>query len=217
MQGDAVAESHQQEQEFDFSGGLPCLDFANTLGGRLRERPRERLRYYSDLISWARQSGSLTDLEAQRLLREARRRPGEAAAVLERATALREAIYRVFSAVVGERFPEAADLRLLNNALSDALSWSRIVPSGDGFAWDWAGRGERLEQLMWPVARSAAELLTSADLSRVRECAETGCGWLFLDTSRNRSRQWCDMKVCGNRAKARRHYARSKLARRSHR
>ncbi|MCL4370559.1 MAG: CGNR zinc finger domain-containing protein [Chloroflexi bacterium] len=62
--------------------------------------------------------------------------------------------------------------------------------------------------MLWPVARSAGELLTSSELGRVRKCAGYPCGRLFLDTSRNQSRRWCDMKSCGNLAKARRHYAR---------
>ncbi|MCB0153982.1 MAG: CGNR zinc finger domain-containing protein, partial [Anaerolineae bacterium] len=55
---------------------------------------------------------------------------------------------------------------------------------------------------------SAAELLTSDRLNRVGQCAGESCGWLFLDTTRNHSRRWCEMEHCGNRAKAKRHYRR---------
>jgi predicted RNA-binding Zn ribbon-like protein len=65
-----------------------------------------------------------------------------------------------------------------------------------------------MDQMLWPVARSAAELLTSERAGRVRECASETCSWLFLDGSRNGRRKWCDMASCGNRAKARRYYAR---------
>ncbi len=91
-----------------------------------------------------------------------------------------------------------------------ALARLRLVPGPDGLGWDWAADDRALDGVIWSVAHSAAELLTSERLDRVRECAESRCGWLFLDASRNRSRQWCDMKVCGNRAKARRHHARKK-------
>jgi predicted RNA-binding Zn ribbon-like protein len=212
MQGE-IDEAERQASAFEFSGGLPCLDFVNTLSGRLKDRPRERLRVYSDLISWGRQAGLLTDLEAQRLIREARRRPAQAATVLERAVGLREALYRLFSVAASGRVPNEDDLAALNAVLSVALSRSRIVLTDGGFGWDWADREDSLERALWPVARSAAQLLTSGELARVRECAETSCAWLFLDTSRNRSRQWCDMRACGNRAKARRHYARRKLGR----
>jgi predicted RNA-binding Zn ribbon-like protein len=64
----------------------------------------------------------------------------------------------------------------------------------------------------WWVARSAAELLTSKELTSVRECAGYDCGRLFMDGTKNRSRRWCDMASCGNRAKGRRHYERRKAA-----
>lgn len=40
------------------------------------------------------------------------------------------------------------------------------------------------------------------DPDRLRRCQNPDCAWLFIDRSRNRSRQWCEMGVCGNRAKA---------------
>jgi predicted RNA-binding Zn ribbon-like protein len=55
------------------------------------------------------------------------------------------------------------------------------------------------------VARSAAELLQSEELGRVRRCDGEDCRWLFLDTSRSRNRRWCDMADCGNTAKVRRY------------
>jgi predicted RNA-binding Zn ribbon-like protein len=79
---------------------------------------------------------------------------------------------------------------------------------GDGFVWDWHEVDGVLELPIWIVARSAADLLVSSELERVRECAGEKCDWLFLDASRNQSRRWCDMAACGNRAKAQRNYAR---------
>jgi predicted RNA-binding Zn ribbon-like protein len=195
---------------FDLSGGRACLDFANTLSKRLASRPRERLVGYGDLVAWSRQAGVVTEREAGALLREAQRRPAEAAAVLERAIHLREAIYRIFSAAAGERPAGGGDLATLNAALADALPLLGLVPAGDRFAWEWTTNGQRLDRMLWPVARSAADLLTAGELARVRECEAETCAWLFMDRSRNRSRRWCDMKACGNRAKARRHYERKK-------
>jgi predicted RNA-binding Zn ribbon-like protein len=169
----------------------------------------------------------LADHQAQRLLKEAARRPVDATAVLERAIALREAIYRIFSAISHERPLQAADLATFNAELSRALAQSRIVSTlrqpfdgaqdkaqdtaAEGFAWDWAGAGEALDQMLWPVVHDAAGLLTSEELDRVGQCADDRCGWLFLDTSRNRSRRWCSMEDCGNRAKARRYYERKRV------
>jgi len=76
--------------------------------------------------------------------------------------------------------------------------------------WLWAEGGKALDCVLWPIARSAADLLTEGPLGAIRRCEGKGCGWLFLDTSRNRTRRWCDMRICGNRAKARRHHERMK-------
>ena len=76
---------------------------------------------------------------------------------------------------------------------------------------DWTPEAVSAMQLD-TMDRSAAELLTSPDLPLVRECAGYDCGWLFMDTTKNRSRRWCDMATCGNRAKGRRHYERRRAA-----
>ncbi len=190
--------------------GWLCLDFANTADWHASEHPQEQLNSYVDFAEWAREVGLLSDRQAGRLKREAEQRADDAAVVLNRAIALREALYRIFSAMAHGLAPKTADLDILNGAITEALTRSRIVQVADGFAWGWNDAGDALDQMLWPVARSAADLLTEPDqLSRVGKCADDrGCGWLFVDTSRNRSRRWCDIKDCGNRAKQRRHYQR---------
>lgn len=195
-------------------GGRLSLDFANAVGWHASDHPQEWLTSYSDLVAWSQHAGIFTDREAQRLLKEAARHPVDATAVLERAIALREAIYRIFSAISHGLLPQAADLDTLNAELSGALARSQIVPTAEGFAWDWVGAEDTLDRMLWPVVYDAADLLTSEALERVGECAGDGCGWLFLDMSRNRSRRWCAMEDCGNRAKARRFYERRRTARR---
>jgi predicted RNA-binding Zn ribbon-like protein len=209
--GDSTAESPAPVHV----GGLApqlCLDFANSLDGRLAEHPQESLTNYADLVSWSQRAGVLPQDAAQSLTQQAALRPAAATEVLSHAIALREALYRIFSAVAGQRSPQTADLDLLNDILGEALAVLRITPTADGFAWDWTSDVQRLDRPLWPIAQSAADLLTAGELQTVRECAALTCGWLFLDTSRNHSRRWCDMKSCGNRAKARRHYARTKKA-----
>jgi len=200
------------EWQFELTGGRVCLDFANTLGAS-REHPREYLGSYEDLVAWSRQAGVLTDGEARRLIREARHRPGDAAATLARAVTLREAIFRAFARVTEGRSPEANDVAALNAALAQALPQLRIEASRDGFTWTWHAEAGDLDRMLWTVARSAADLLVSEDeRGRVRRCAGTDCDWLFMDMSRNSSRRWCDMSSCGNRAKAHRYYERLKRA-----
>jgi predicted RNA-binding Zn ribbon-like protein len=211
--GERTLEPSQTHRlHFGLSALRLCLDFANTLEGRLTSQPQEPFRSYGDLLSWGQRAGMVAPDAASRLALEATRRMAEAAATLDRAIALREAVYRIFSAVAGKRTPEAADVDLLNGVLRDALAALQVTPTADGFVWAWGSRQQELGHVLWPIAQSAADLLTSVDLQTVRECAAPDCGWLFLDTSRNHSRRWCDMKACGNRAKARRHYERNKQA-----
>lgn len=193
---------------FDLSGGALGLDFANTWSDRGRPET-DGLRGYADLLAFARQAGSLDEGEAARLAARSEREPGAAAAAFGRALDLREALYRLFSAAAAGRPPAAGDLALVNAALPEALARLRLEPRGSGFGWAWEEKAaEPLDAPLWPVLRSAAELLTSEELPRVRECAATSCTWLFVDRSRNRSRRWCSMETCGNRAKAHRHYRR---------
>ncbi len=198
---------------FDFGGGELCLDFANTLSGS-RERPTERLKSYQDLLAWGSQAGILNDEDVRHLGRLAAEHPRKAAAALAEAIALREALFRIISAVIAGTPPTDEDLTTLNAALPRALEHLRVAPRARGCEWKWTEEEGALDRMLWPIARSAADLLVSSEVQRVRRCANSEeCDWLFIDTTRNRSRRWCDMRSCGNRAKARRHYARKKAAR----
>ncbi len=203
-----MSETEKRAATLDLSAGRLCLNFANTMDWHRSAQPVEYLTDYRELVAWSEHAGILTPDAARRLLGEAARRPAEAEAVLARAVTLREAIYRLFSAVAAGLPPAAADLALFNAALPEALAHLQIAPTGEGFGWQWVGGEERLDRMLWPILWSAAELLTAGELDRVRECADDNCGWLFMDMSRNRSRRWCSMESCGNRAKARRYHQR---------
>jgi predicted RNA-binding Zn ribbon-like protein len=203
------------EWVFELLGGRLCLDFANTVSGqRVTDDERDRLHDYADLVSWGRQTGIVGEAQARRLLAEAKRRPGDAAAAHREAIALREAIYEVFLAFAQEREPRNADLEVLNAALGRALAHRRIRRGETCCALGWEEVPGALDAVLWPVAASAAELLVSdSDLARVRVCGlyeSDECGWLFLDQTKSHTRRWCSMKECGNKAKARRHYQKVK-------
>jgi predicted RNA-binding Zn ribbon-like protein len=201
------------DRVFDLSGGALCLDFANTIDDRPAPRPNEYLEAYADLVAFARATRSLPDAHLAALLAEAGRRPADAHTALIRAREIREVIYRLFLALAERSPAPAADLEALNAGLAEALGQARVMATGEGrFGWAWADAPVDLLAPVWPVVRSAADLLTSAELSALRLCASESCAWLFLDTSRNGSRRWCSMRTCGNRAKARRHHARARAA-----
>jgi predicted RNA-binding Zn ribbon-like protein len=195
-------------------GGELCLDFANTLNGHGSATPHEYLMGYPDLVVWSRRTGLLTGAEAERLLRLAGEDTRQAKSVYQRAIELRETIFRVFSALALGRSPKTADIAALNKARLEALNRTTISSRDGGYAVDWTDKSA-LDRMLWPIALSAAELLTSHHLARVRECAGDHCDWLFVDTSRNHLRRWCSMAECGNRSKSRRFLAR-KHKRRTH-
>ena len=197
---------------FELSGGALCLDFANTWEDRQREE-EEHLHAYPDVLAFAVQTGIVDPGRASAMARRADGDPAAAGRAFAAARELRDAIYRLFSAVAAGREPPADGLERLNAILPEALAGARVERRGVGFEWAWADPADRLESPLRPIARSAADLLTSERLGRIRECDGRTCTWLFLDQSRNRSRRWCSMETCGNRAKVRRHYRRLRSGR----
>ena len=221
-------------------GGALCLDFVNSMGGRDHRGPggdghdyrdvvrAERLTTYQVLVDWATWLRVLRRDDAQRLLGIAEAQPRAATAAWVRAIRLREAIYRLCRAAI-EGWPcPAADLDVLNEELRLARPHQRLEPGAkppaaarrrsapdrvQPYRWTWDTDDDRLDAMLGPIATSAADLLASDDLRRVGQCPASGCGWLFLDTSRSGRRQWCDMAVCGNAEKVRRFRERQRRAR----
>ena len=187
-------------------GGRLCLDFINTVGGRLGSHTvlRDKLIDYHDLLAWSRLAGIANLAESREFGRLAEFHRRHADAILARAIVLRESLYRIFKSAAEDRRPRAADLDVLSRELRAARARQRLIHSSRAFRWTFDDGEPALDRILWPVSLSAADLLTSGPLSRLRQCGGEECGWMFLDTSRNRSRQWCDMKDCGNRAKVRR-------------
>jgi predicted RNA-binding Zn ribbon-like protein len=169
------------------------------------------------LLAWARQATIITPGEATALAAAARKRGRSALDALAQARALRESTYAIFSCRAAGLPAQEADLRTLNRAVGQAMAHAGLIPTGSRFEWGWPDTAPELDRVSWWVARSSAELLTSPDLTSVHECEGYDCGRLFMDTTKNRSRRWCDMRTCGNRAKSRRHHERRRAADRSRR
>ncbi len=198
------------DHDFEFVGGSVALDFANTLGGMHTAPTHEHLVEYKDLVGFGRSAATLSRPEARRLMEEGARQPARAAAVLRRAIALREAIWRVFDAFATNEGAEGADLATIQEEELTALKHGRFEQSGSDVAYQWSDE-LTLDRPLWDIARAAAELLRSkGDLASVRECGSNTCEWLFIDKSRNHSRRWCDMNDCGNTAKVRRYRQRKR-------
>ncbi|QBD75665.1 hypothetical protein EPA93_06465 [Ktedonosporobacter rubrisoli] len=194
---------------FEFIGGSVCLDFVNTVHRISGKLYYEGLTSYSNLLAWSRLAGLIAESEAEALQQKARRDEEKAKLVLERALLLREAIYSLFMAFISESRPATADLETLNAELMQGTSGARINLTADGYQWEWRQNEEgSLDQILGPLARSAALLLTSAEAKLIRQCANARCEWLFIDATKNHSRQYCRTNICGNKVRVRRHRSR---------
>lgn len=200
---------------FELVGGRLCLDFVNTVSAWPRgPDTREDLPDYDHLLAWAQATGTLTRQGAAALRAQADARPDLARRAHREALVLRDALYRVFRAVIDRSTPAASDVERVDAAVASAHAARHLAWRGGRFAQEWsADAAAKPESVLWPVALSAQRVLCEDDPARLRVCAAPeNCGWLFYDTTKNGARRWCSMDTCGNVMKARRYYARRKRA-----
>ncbi len=204
--------SHSLE-DFERVGGRLCLDFVNTRGSHFDADAREYVDDYASLVAWLRLcDGGLDARQSSRLLATARAHPRRAGDVFAKSRELRALLYRIVAARASGKAPARADLEAFDRDAQAALAERTLTP---GAHWHWSWRNDdALELVLWIVLASAVDLLLDDDPSRLRQCpAPDGCGWLFYDTSKNATRRWCSMRMCGNGAKARRFQRRQREAR----
>lgn len=205
--------------KFEFVGGQLALDFVNTASRRDVGPLHERLHSYGDLVEWASLARALPDCTPGELNKAAAAHPRVAEKVLHEARELRESLYRIFRAFatgIDTVTPPQEDMARLNEIFRRAnmhRTLCCISPNAHRaptFDWKWDEAGAELDRVLWPIALSAAELVTVGDPQRIKECGGDNCNWLFLDASKNRSRRWCTMEDCGSKVKAKRHYHKQK-------
>jgi predicted RNA-binding Zn ribbon-like protein len=194
----------------EFIGGRLCLDFANTVDWRRRSEPEELLHDYAGLLDWSVRAGALSTREGRRLSAAAEADPRAAAAAFAAGLGLREAFYRSALAHAHGETPSEENLAQVVRSYAGAVQRARLSRDGTAYEWVFDEKAQDLDRPWWPVAVAAVELLSSPELARVRECEGQGCGWLFLDESRSRTRRWCSASSCGNRERVRRYYARTR-------
>lgn len=194
----------------DLLGEKLCLDFINSVGWRGGENSKDFFETYDDLLIWSRYVGILSDEDIKKLQQRARKHPNDAANTMNRAFRLREAMYSLFLSRAAEAALPEEDLSTFNSFLSQSMCHSQLIQTDRGLEWNTDGDKKSLDWMLNPVIRSAVELLVSSEIGKVKICGDIECGWIFMDSSKNQSRRWCDMKDCGNRAKARRFYQKNK-------
>jgi len=193
----------------DRVGNAPSLDFVDTVHSRYDAGAHDYLPSYGELLEWARDGDLITVQQQRRLKRAAVDEPRKAARAVRRAHELRDLLYRLFLTVIRDERPSPVDMAAFNRWVGEMSGRRRIDHTERGLVWGWETGEGALEEPLWPIVLSAIGLLTTDDAKRIKECpAPEGCGWLFLDKSKNGTRRWCNMRTCGNIAKARRHYLR---------
>jgi len=200
---------------FDLAGGHPALDLVNSLDNRFRaDGPSERLASYADLLRFTVESGLLRPKQAYSLGKVAG--SDAATGALRAVHELREATAAVCYALVEEKAPPPDDIATLERCFLAAdqhreLCWQPPTHDPEARAnitWQWRRAESNPSLPAWLLSQAVAELLLSDRMSLIKTCDVETCRWLFLDTSKNHTRRWCNMKVCGNRMKARRFQAR---------
>ena len=197
---------------FELIAGAVCLDFINTLDDRFSPKPKELLTSYIDLARFGEDAGIVPDFQVDRLFAKSMQMPEQAQRTLDYAIEVRETMYQVFWALVKKKPAPPAALIALNQWIQGAAQHAKLIAVNGKFEWEFDWRTSDLDAPLWPIARSAADLLVSDQLPFVRACASKTCEWLFLDQSKNHRKRWCDMTKCGNRAKVRRFYSRKKAS-----
>ncbi len=203
--------SHDQAPR---AGTLPlvgnelALDLANTASGRGTAKAREHLQRAEHVVLWARHAQALSPADGEKLETILVANPKLAARMVRRALELREVVYAIAAAIAAGRPADAAAIDQLRRIYAECLGHAKLVSHGASFVWVWEPADGPVEAVLGPITLSALTLLTQADLSRVKQCRGDHCGWLFFDTTKNKSRRWCEMEVCGNRAKQRRFHRR---------
>ncbi|HVH39255.1 MAG TPA: CGNR zinc finger domain-containing protein [Gemmatimonadaceae bacterium] len=192
--------------DFTFVGGRLWLDFVNTDDARLGVRI-DTIGSFDRYVDWL-EAGRIVDAErAAALHRRAAEQPSGAAAALVEARRVRAALRALAErgrTDQGERAREVA-LEEINRLLSRSVGTRRVeaLPDG-GYARGFVPVGDAFGGLMIPVVESAVDTLVLGELVRIHRCADRRCPRVFFDVSRSRTRRWCDMRTCGNRAKAQR-------------
>jgi predicted RNA-binding Zn ribbon-like protein len=189
-------------KQFQLLGGHPVLDFVNTIHDWTVPKPQDHLEIFPDALRFGAAAGALSSSEARRLSALPSRHE------LRRLRELRSRLERILRATVIDRTPLAADLDALTRDRADAARATRLRRSKHQLIRVIDSKTAGVAALRWRLVEEAIALLTSAQMDQLKTCPS--CGWFFLDTTKNRSRRWCSMAMCGGNAKARRYYWRTK-------
>jgi predicted RNA-binding Zn ribbon-like protein len=193
--------------ELELLGGALALDFCNTLAWRTSTHPIDRLGTYEGWLAWSAHAEAVPAEFAQVLEGAAQRRPSEAKAAFARVDAIRGLIAAIFDALASGAAPDISDLDACRLAYIDALAAARLRIQTGVTRLEWP-TAVVFDRPLWPVVHSAWSLLLTPDRPQIHVCEGHGCGWLFIDHTRNSNRRWCSSDDCGRRERVRRYRSR---------
>ncbi len=189
-----------------------ALNFANTESGRGFPSHQNHFRDAGNVVEWLRHAKALPLEETDWLRKRVPENADLAADLLVAATELREAVHDIGAALGRRAEPPGHALASLSALHARFVAKAELAPGVMSCRWSWSVRLSPVEAALGPIALAAVRLFTEGDFHRIRECGGHACGWLFYDRSKNNRRRWCEMEVCGNRAKQRRLAARRRGA-----
>ena len=190
--------------------GALALDFANTASGRGGPRYQEHLQCHADVVAWATHAGVIDEVVGRLIAYRIAQGAREFEQLVVEALALRDAIYEIAVALARRLPPAQVHLDCVSKRCATALASASLEMGARGARWRWSHDPPSPVTILGPLALSAVGLLRESDPARIKQCVGEHCGWVFFDMTKNRSRRWCEMSVCGNRAKAKAHYRRAK-------
>ena len=193
---------------FRVIGHYACLDFVNTEANKSGEI-KDLLRSYEDLITWLASAKLFSRSDLMRALDEWRAKPA-AERVFKQALMLRNCLGEMAGGVVYARSLPRAAVQAINDVIGKPSGTTRLLKTARGFERRFEPDLREPGQMLVPIGESAATLLCTGDLSRLKECSNSGCGAFFYDTSKNRGRRWCTTTGCGNRMRVAAFYERQR-------
>jgi len=216
MSGNNSTHFERRPGDLSLVAGRLALDFTNTESGRGGPKHLDHLQTAADLVTWAAHAKIISGRDAVLSQRAVKGQSKLARHLITHGRSLRETIYQVNSCMIAGCQPADKLLRSLTAAHAEMLAAATLTLHAGNYMWIWNPKIELTAAILGPVTVSALTLLIQADLSRIKQCHGNHCGWLFFDGTKNKSRQWCDMSVCGNRAKASALRARARHENREH-
>lgn len=197
----------QLRQPFLFVGNHPCLDFINTQM-IVRGNSTDLLGGCEDLVAWLVQARMVDKVQAAVVMTQWNNKDQEQ--LFEQGVTFRRTLREMVARIVTRQSIPGSAVASINQILSRCPGYPQLVYKKGGYARKFQSQAAQKDGLLAPLAEAASDLLCSGKLSLVKKCGNQACILYFYDTTKNHTRNWCSMQLCGNRIKVAAHYQRKR-------